>query len=174
MFIRGERVEMHELCAALGIGRTTLYRWVGDREQLIGEVLGELVDGAWELVIERAKGEGPPRALDATRRFMELTSNFAPLRQFAEREPQAALRILLSPNGKVAERIRAGALRALQSSTDDADTINPELIEIAVQVGTALEWTPIAIGQKPEIERATRLIRSLFQTELRARAQLSS
>lgn len=170
-FLRGERVDMGELCDTLGIGRTTLYRWVGEREQLIGEVLGELVDMGWDLVIERARGEGPERALDAARRFMELTANFLPLRQFAEREGQLALRVLLSPSGTVAQRIRAGSVRALKASTPDADQINPELIDIAVQVGTALEWAPIAIGQEPEIARATRLIRSLFETEMRARGR---
>ena len=31
-FLAGQRVDMSELAAALGISRATLYRWVGDRE----------------------------------------------------------------------------------------------------------------------------------------------
>ena len=41
-FLGGERVEMGALAAELGIGRTTLYRWVGEREDLIEEVLAGL------------------------------------------------------------------------------------------------------------------------------------
>jgi AcrR family transcriptional regulator len=164
LFLKEERVDMHILSEALGIGRTTLYRWVGDREQLIGELLAELVDRGWDYAIEHAQGEGRERAMHAGRLFMEITANFAPVRHFTEREPQLALRVLLASDGLVAERIRAGFLRAFAVHDPDAANINPELVDIAVQAGTALEWAPIAIGGEPAIERASRLVRSLFQT----------
>jgi AcrR family transcriptional regulator len=165
LFLRGERVDMNTVCSALGIGRTTLYRWVGDRERLIGEVLAELTDTAWDYVIEHAEGRGRGRAMHAGRSFMELTASFPPLRQFAEREPQLALRVLLAPDSLVAERIRAGFRRAFEQNLPPGTEINPELIDIAVQAGTALEWVPIAIGSEPEIERAGRLIRALFAAD---------
>src|SRR5262245_30239601 len=34
-FQRGERVDMQTLATQLGVVRSTLYRWVGDREQLL-------------------------------------------------------------------------------------------------------------------------------------------
>jgi AcrR family transcriptional regulator len=168
-FLSGDRLDMQTLATSLGISRTTLYSWVGARENLIAIVLGELTDLAWSAVAQQAEGDGSDRALDAARRFMEVTANFAPLRRFAEREPQVALRVLLSPDGIVAQRIRAGVTRVISENSPDAEEISPELIDIAVQVGTALEWAPIAIGGQPEIERATRLIRSLFDTDRAAR-----
>ncbi len=171
MFLRGERVDMNILSESLGIGRTTLYRWVGDRESLIGEVLAELTDLAWDYVIEHAEGEGADRAMDAGRRFMEATAGFPPLRLFAEREPQLALRVLLATEGIVAERIRAGFHRALEQNLPAGTEINPELIDIAVQAGTALEWAPIAIGGEPALERASLLIRGLFESEALVRVK---
>jgi AcrR family transcriptional regulator len=165
LFLRGERVDMNALSEALGIGRTTLYRWVGDRERLIGEVLAELTDTAWDYATSQAEGEGVERAMDSGRRFMEVTANFDPLRQFVDREPQLALRVLLTPDGLVAQRIRARFQRAYEENVPEGAEINPELIDIAVQAGTALEWAPTAIGGEPEIERASRLIRSLFGME---------
>ena len=162
LFLRGERVDMNTVCAGLGIGRTTLYRWVGDRERLIGEALAELTEATWNYLIENAEGRGRERAMNIGRRFMEVTAEFPPLREFAEREPQLALRVLLAPDSLVAERIRAGFRRALEENLPPGAAINPELIDIAVQAGTALEWVPIAIGGEPEIERAGRLILSLF------------
>ena len=164
MFLRGERLDMGTLSARLGIGRTTLYRWVGDRESLIGEALAELTELTWDQVARDARGSGPERAIHTGRRFMELTAGFPPLREFAEREPQLALRVLLAPDGAVQAQIRAGFQRALEESVPAGEEISPELVDIAVQVGTALEWAPIAIGAEPEIERAGRLIRSLFAT----------
>jgi hypothetical protein len=102
--------------------------------------------------------------MHAGRLYMELTANFAPVRHFAEREPQLALRVLLASDGRVAERIRAGFQRALDECDPDAAEISAELIDIAVQAGTALEWAPVAIGGEPAIDRASRLIVSLFET----------
>src|SRR3712207_720182 len=70
LFVDGARVDMHTLADALGIGRTTLYRWVGDREQLIGAVLARMAGAAFEQAAERARGRGLERALDRIRNFM--------------------------------------------------------------------------------------------------------
>ena len=164
LFLREERVDMNVLASALGIGRTTLYRWVGDRESLIGAVLADLVDAGWDFAIENAKGEGRARAMHAGRLFMEVTANFEPVRHFTEREPQVALRVLLASDGPVAARIRAGFQRAVETYDPDASKVSDELIDIAVQAGTALEWAPVAIGGEPEIDRASRLIVGLFET----------
>ena len=43
-FLAGERVEMGALAEQLGINRTTLYRWVGEREQLMGTLFSALID----------------------------------------------------------------------------------------------------------------------------------
>jgi hypothetical protein len=97
---------------------------------------------------------------------MKITAEFPPLRQFAEREPHLALRVLLASDGVVAERLRAGFRAALDASLPADMHVDPELIDIAVQAGTALQWAPIAIGGEPEIDRASRLIRSLFESDL--------
>lgn len=163
LLLAGERVELHVLCRRLGIGRTTLYRWVGDRDRLLGDVLAELTDIAWDAVIPQAEGpDGEARAMDAGRRFMQLTATFPPLRRFAEREPQLALRILLDQDGAVATRIRAGFTRAFAVHAPDV-VLDEELIAIAVQAGTAMEWAPVAIGREPELARASVLILSLFR-----------
>lgn len=164
MFLRGERVDMHTLSASLGIGRTTLYRWVGDRDQLLSEVLAGLTTMTWAHAITTAEGTGWDRAMDAGRRFMEWTAAFPPLHRFAQREPQLALRILMADDGPVLRANCAGFTRALTENVPPDTMPSPETIEIAVQAGTALEWTPIVIGRPPEIARAGRLISALFGT----------
>jgi AcrR family transcriptional regulator len=162
IFVNGRRLDMESVCAAADIGRTTLYRWVGDRERLIGAVLAELTDETWRLAEDEAEADGLDRALDTIRRFMDMTATFPPLRRFAERESQLALRIMLSPHGPVNERLCAGVQRAFVRS--NAGSLSPETTDILVQLGTALEWTPIAIGEPPEIERAIKLMRSLLMS----------
>jgi hypothetical protein len=94
---------------------------------------------------------------------MRITSTFAPLRGFAEREPQFALRILLDPQGPVADELRAGFARALSDHAPDPEAIDDDTIDIMVQLATALEWAPISVGEEPAIDRAVELMRSLLQ-----------
>ena len=158
MFLRSERIDMRELAGELGVGRTTLYRWVGDRETVIGEVLAALTERTWQIVGAEAAGEGVERGLGVIRAFMEVTSQFPPLRQFAETEPAVALRVLMTDGQAVNRALRTGFSRAL----DEAGAgVGPDTIEIMVQLATALEWTPIVIGEPPAIDRAVTLMRHL-------------
>ena len=162
MFARGERVDMQELAAALGVGRTTLYRWVGDRERLLGEVLAILTRRTWEAVAAEADGEGVERGLGVIRRFMEVTSEFPPLRRFAQSEPGPALRILMAVDGPVAQALREGSARAMAEALPNVKRAPDGLSEVLVQLGTALEWGPIVAGEEPAIDRAIDLMRTVL------------
>ncbi|RNL79891.1 QsdR family transcriptional regulator [Nocardioides marmorisolisilvae] len=166
-FERGERVDMQTLAAELGVGRTTLYRWFGDREQVISELFAGLTDEIFAEINARPGGGGIEAALDSIRRFMALTSSFEPLRDFAQREPALALRILVASHGLVQQRIRAGVTEALERNLPSRQLpLPPDIIDVLVQVGANLQWTPIVIGDPPEIERALHLGRSVLENHL--------
>lgn len=166
-FEHGERVDMQSLAAALGVGRTTLYRWVGDREQLITELLAEMTDELWAAIGTKRRRRSIDAAIDMIREFMTVTAGFAPLRDFAQREPTLALRILVSPRGQVQDRIRAGVTAALERNLADEQLPVPvDVIDVLVQVGAGLQWTPIVIGDPPDIERALHLGRSVLESHL--------
>ena len=164
LFVQGQRVDMRTIADHLGIGRTTLYRWVGDRDQLLGEVIAELTRRTERIAAQRAQGEGLERALDILRRFMQVTASFEPLCQFARREPLVALQVLLAESGAV-----AATLRQLIRTTLDGNLppefvpVDDELVDVIVQLGTALEWSPIVIGEQPAIDRSVHLMRSVIQ-----------
>jgi AcrR family transcriptional regulator len=167
---RGERIDMQELANALGIGRTTLYRWVGDREHLVETVFARLTTELFDVCAKHAQGKGLDRAIDTIRRFMVMTAGFEPLREFAQREPTLALRILISRDGAVQASIRAGVTKALETNLPDrAGEFAPETIDVLVQLGAALEWTPIVIGDEPEIERALQVGRAVLEANLALR-----
>jgi AcrR family transcriptional regulator len=163
LFLRGERIDMAALAAQMGIGRTTLYRWVGDRDQLLGDVLAGLADETARRVADQADGIGLDRALGTIRRFMEVTSSFPPLAEFAQREPGAALRILLAEDSAVTAQLRR-FFRVTLDAYLPPPPADDELVEVVTQLATALEWAPVAIGEQPAIDRAIRLMRSVVGT----------
>ena len=56
-YLRGERIDVQAIAAQLGLGRTTIYRWFGSRDGLIGQVL---LDTAEPLFEEARAGPAEP------------------------------------------------------------------------------------------------------------------
>jgi AcrR family transcriptional regulator len=152
---------MGSLAADLDIGRTTLYRWVGEREELLDEVLGGLVDEWFALVEPEARGEGRDRVLDVVRRFLEYAAAFPPLSGFAEREPALALRLLLDRDGLVVERSQ-GAVREVLDRCEPGLEVPDRFIEAIDLTSVGLVWANIAIGRPPDIDGAVDLTETLL------------
>lgn len=160
-FLEGQRIEMGSLAAELGIGRTTLYRWVGEREDLIEEVLAGLIDDWFEAVDGAARGTGRGRVLDLFRRFLEIAAASGPLTELAEREPALMMRILLDRGGRVA--IRSKQLLAEVTARDLPDLDVPPNIVDAIEMGAAsLVWANMAAGRDPDIDGAVQLASTLI------------
>jgi AcrR family transcriptional regulator len=163
-FLNGERVDMQHLASQLGVSRVTVFRWVGSREQLLEHVLESLTVAFVGDALARAEGRGEDRVLDAVRRMMTATVEIEPLRQFVTREPQIALRLLLAERGLVHQRLAEG----LQAVLADAGlALDPtglkSFVDVLVQVGTALQWATLSIGDEPQIERTVEIGRALLR-----------
>ena len=44
VYLHGERVDVQAIAAELGLGRTTIYRWFGSREGLVGETVARAAE----------------------------------------------------------------------------------------------------------------------------------
>jgi AcrR family transcriptional regulator len=100
-YLRGQRVDVRAIAAELGLGRPTIYRWFGSREDLIGDVLIHAADPLLDSARAKARGRGGRALLDTFDRFNRSLADAPALRQFVEQERDAALRIICSGAGKV-------------------------------------------------------------------------
>jgi AcrR family transcriptional regulator len=57
-YLRGRRVDVQAIAGELGLGRTTIYRWFGSRDELIGEVLVRAAEPLLERARAGARGTG--------------------------------------------------------------------------------------------------------------------
>lgn len=162
-FLAGERIEMRLLASELDIGRTTLYRWVGEREQLIEEVFAGLVDEWFAEVLPHVGGTGRDRLLDVMRRFLELAASFGPLSEFAAREPALTMRLLLDREGIVAEHSKHAISNLLEQEAPELE-VPANIIDVIEMTAAALVWANIAIGREPDIDSAIELSRMLLGT----------
>lgn len=87
IYLRGEPLDMSALATELGIGRATLYRWVGNREDLLSVVLAEGTERTYRAAIKGAQGQGVALILDSLRRFMTDVLETPALKALTQREP---------------------------------------------------------------------------------------
>jgi AcrR family transcriptional regulator len=104
-YLRGRRVDVQALAGELGVGRTTIYRWFGSREQLVGEVVASAAEEVLARIRAETRGRGATRLLEIFDRFNRALAEAPALRSFLDQERDAALRIITSSDGVVTPRM---------------------------------------------------------------------
>src|SRR5687767_8642759 len=72
-YLRGRRVDVQAIAAELGLGRATIYRWFGSREELIGEVIFRAAEPLIDAARAGVRGRGGTALLDT---FDRLNRSF--------------------------------------------------------------------------------------------------
>jgi AcrR family transcriptional regulator len=176
-WLAGERLDIGKLAEELGVGRATVFRWVGSREQLYGEVISSLFASSLERAQHEAHGCGPEYLADVTHRLLHFLLEAEPLRRFVQQDTEFALRVLMSKNSPVEHRCTS-AVRALLAAQAQAGHIRPAmdleaLAYVIVRIGESFLYRDVLTGEAPDIETATQAIRILYaaQPELSARTR---
>jgi AcrR family transcriptional regulator len=103
----GEKLDMVALAAELGVARATVYRWSGDRDQLLADVVVAELQDLIGFANARADGEGVRRLEGAVELFLDLLAGLPSLRSFLRNEGEGGLRMLTAPRGPVRPRVVA-------------------------------------------------------------------
>jgi AcrR family transcriptional regulator len=157
-FLRGQRVDMNELARELGIGRATLYRWVGGRDQLLGEVLWSLAEQGLARARAEATGGGVAWVLATYRRFGELIVELEALRRFAKSEPECALRVMTSKASPLQRRVVETFRDILVEARDRRGLrlrFEPETLAfVIVRIAESFLWSDLITGEAPDLAKA--------------------
>jgi AcrR family transcriptional regulator len=167
VFVSGQRLDMRSLARRLGVARATLYRRVGNREQLLDEMLWWR---AQRLLADQVRATA---ALTGTARLVALIGGVLhgigtdrPLRVFLESDPETALRILTGRRSAV----HAGMVDALENLIDlerdrgafDARLDTPTLAYAIVRISEGFLYADVIADRGPDIDRAITLIEALL------------
>ncbi len=167
VFVSGQRLDMRSLARRLGVARATLYRRVGNREQLLDEVLWwrarRLLDDQ-----VRATGElaGTARLVAVIGGVLHGIGRDRSLRAFLASDPETALRILTGPRSTV----HAGTAGALEKLIDldrgrgsfDAGLDTPTLAYAIVRISDGFLYADVIADRAPDIDRAITVIEALL------------
>lgn len=164
MFLAGERVDMATLADRLAIGRSTLYRWTGDRDRLLGEVVVASIGELWVDARAHARGRGLDRTLSSMEQFMTAVLAHEGLRVFVSREPNLALRVLMDPAGLVGRALARGVADAAREDT--AGDIADADVATLTHMATALIWGNVAAGLDPQVPSIVRIVRAVLEPQV--------
>lgn len=167
VFMAGERLDLRDLARTVGVGRTSLHRWVGTRERLLGLVIASLAESAIRVADERV----PPTMTGVERvaAVIELlergVATSYPLRVFIQREPQVAARVLLAQDGEVTQRIEVAFEQLIIRSVSQRPA-SPDprtLARLMLRLADAFFYADLIGSGEPDMESAILGVRLLLR-----------
>jgi len=166
-YLSGQRLDMQCLARQAGVGRATLYRRVGNREQLLDEVIWWR---ARRLLLRQVRATaalaGVTRIVAVIGGVLEAIERDKPLRAFLESDPEAALRILTGTRSRV-QRGMAGALENLIDlergrGAFEAGLDTPTLAYAIVRICEGFLYADVIADRSPDTGRAVTVIEALL------------
>jgi AcrR family transcriptional regulator len=165
LYLAGEQLDMSVLARELGIGRATLYRHVGNRDDLIATVLAEATERTYRKVFADATGSGAALVLDTLERVMNAVAESEPLRILTSREPALFIRLALLP-GRIestSARMVAELLDSEQRQGNLALPLAADVLgEAIVRICDAHLYAPLLGGDRPRIDTALAIVALLL------------
>jgi AcrR family transcriptional regulator len=167
-----QRLDMRALAAELGVGRATLYRWVGSRDALLGEVFWWLARRSHARAAAAAEGRtGQDRVLTSLHVFLASAQSDAALHRFLANEPEVALRVLTSR----AAQVQAGSIAvidALLAEETHAGRLQPAverstLAYVIVRICESFLYADVIAGREADLDQAIAVVRQLLGPEAR-------
>lgn len=157
-FIEGDRIDMSALAAELGVDRTSLFRWVGNRDALLAEILWSLAVPTFDAADAGTAGRGADRVEGALTRFVADLIDADYFRAWITREPSRALRILTGAASPVHRRFVAVTQSLLTEELEAGRMITPlpphDLATVLVRVAESYAYADLIAGEEPTAERA--------------------
>jgi AcrR family transcriptional regulator len=157
LYLRGRRVDVQAIAGELGVGRSTIYRWFGSRDGLIGEAIVAAAEPVFAEVRGQARGAGAAGLLDTFDRFNRRLADAPALRQFLDQERDAALRIITSSGGTVQPRMVEMICRVIEEQIEAGNYDPPvepaDLAYAIVRLAEAYLFNDAIAGMRGDVDR---------------------
>lgn len=166
-FLAGERIDIETLAEELGISRATAYRWAGNNETLVGEVIASMTEMTFHRTLKESRGKGAALILEVLERGMRAIVGSRVYREFLERDPQRALRIVASKEGPSQRRaiaLHQGLLEDQIARGHLSLEADPHTVAYAlVRLGESFLYADLIAGEQPDVDKAMQVFRLMLR-----------
>lgn len=170
-FIAGERIEIGALAESFGVNAATIFRWLGNRNQLLTEVLWSLCGPAWNQALQETGGSGAHRVTRVIHRWLDAILGTDFFRAFLIREESRALRLLTTGDGLHQQRV-IDIFEALLLFEQDVAARQGKTLPLVMEprdmayamcrVGEAFVYSDLIVDQPPDPDKAAVAIGALL------------
>ncbi|HEX4247405.1 MAG TPA: QsdR family transcriptional regulator [Pseudonocardia sp.] len=165
-FIAGERVDMGALAAELAVDRATLFRWVGNREQLLSEVIWSVSLPTWRRALDEASGSGAARVVEVFDRFTRAVIGAEFFRRYLRRERDRALRLLTTRAGVHQARVAATFEGLLDAERQASGLKLPlpvhDTAYVITRVAESFIYSDLIVGEEPDAAKAAAVVAAIL------------
>jgi AcrR family transcriptional regulator len=165
-YLNGERVDMSDVAHELGIGRATLYRWAGNHDDVLAEVLAEQTDRLFRHTLVADGSYGADRVLAVVDAFMHAVLDSVPLKALTARDPLLFLRLATMP-GAIEARAGALLLEVLEDESAAGQLRlalpGPVLAQAIVRVADAFMYRHLLGAGPPDVRSALDVVALLLR-----------
>jgi len=166
-YASGRRLDMQSLARRLGIGRATLYRRAGNREDLLDEVIWWRARRTVAVQLLMAGGlSGTSRIAAVVSGVLHAAEADRALRAFIESDPDAALRILTGYRSVTAAGLTAALERLIDLERSrgcfEAELDTSTLAYAIKRISEGFLYADALAGRAPDSGRAVTVIRALL------------
>lgn len=167
-YLRGERIDMSEIAAELGVGRATVYRWAGNHDEVLGVVLAEQTERTFRRSLHPDDGVGADRVLRVMERFMAAVLDSGPLKTLTARDPVMFLRLATMP-GAIEQRAVDLLAELLVEERDAGHLVLPLPVDVLAQaivrVADAFMYRHLLGAGEPDLRSALDIVALLLRQE---------
>jgi Tetracyclin repressor-like, C-terminal domain len=167
-FLRHATLDMATVAHDLAVSRATLYRVVGSRDRLVGEVLWRLASQGLDRARQRRAHDGIEGVLEVVRHFARQTLASRPLRTFVAREPETAARVLVTVQRRGITAVTSLFDEVGLAKRDPYDLATPGLVEepkrvafLLIRIVESLCFAELA-GTRPDLDLTEQTVRGLL------------
>jgi AcrR family transcriptional regulator len=167
-YVSGQRLDMQALARQLKVGRATLYRRAGNREELLDEVIWWHARRALAASARDAgRLVGAARICAVVAGLLRRVEADSVLRAFLESDPEVALRILTGTRSRVQRGIAATFCAVVDLETERgnfATELDTSTLAYAiVRLGEGFLYADVIADRPPDVDRAITVIDALLR-----------
>lgn len=169
-FVAGERLDMQALAAELGIDRSTLFRWLGNRDQLLAAILISLTEPAIREADGKADQTGGARIALTAYHYSQALIDSEFFQAYLKRESDRALRLLTSKASPVQAYVVGIFERMVEQERDRGNLAHAlssyDLAYLVVRVIESFVYADIITGDSPDATKIRDSVAALLHVDL--------
>ena len=165
----GERVDLKSLAAELDVDRSTLFRWLGNRDQLLVDILISLGDPTLRSIVRDAGGTGGRRVARIAGDYAAALIAASYYREFMRREPERALRLITTQASPVQRRVVDEFARLLEQESARGELHHPlgtnDLAYLVVRIIESFIYADLITGEEPDAAKVETAVAAILHVD---------